>query len=305
MGQESEINKLRLSLLYLGISSLITFAVTIFTFSYLGSVAVEIENLVSSSVNPAATLGDIVSLLTIVGVVSTISSIIIAVFNYLGYSQGHGSLNNLKSSFPDRGFSPTGMTLVLIGGILGIIGGLGMFIVIGIFVYVITFILYLIGFILIGKSIMAIGNSGSNTLATIGGVLTAIPFIWFTGLFISYIALGRKLSPLATPQPTTQPYYYQPPTPMQQTPVYQLGNGTISENGEGYLALYSNGVYSIFTIDINGLTVISFQPNVIYPGRNFLTIKFDPSQAISPGNVYSGVIRLSNGIQIPISIRRA
>lgn len=202
----------------------------------------------------------------------------------------------MKSLGRDVGIGGTGTTIYLVGLIIAIIGAFLLIILIGFSIVVLAGFLILIGGILIGAGFYKVGEIYNEGLVRIGGIFIAIPFSLFNfigfiwayiglGFILAYIGLG-KVKPLATA--TQQSFGPQ---------VYQVGQGTIKNNGYAYITLYSSTPASIVSARIEGVNImpISISPNVLQIGNNQVTMFFGNLQSLIPNRPYTITFTINIG----------
>ncbi|WP_306305641.1 DUF973 family protein [Metallosphaera hakonensis] len=158
---------------------------------------------------------------------------------------------------------------------------------------------------------------GNGTLKT-GGIITAIPFINFIGLIISYIGLGginfASVPPSTSyPSPGTgpgstsygQPYgQSSPPGQPQGVSVYQVGQGVLRGNVANF-TLYSSGQTRIerATLEAVDTYAVSVNPIFLNSGNNAISVNFStiPSNLVQ-GGVYRIKLDLDNNTSVYVTV---
>lgn len=198
----------------------------------------------------------------LVGIVMVI--LIGAIIGLIGILRIRSGFSILKSLGRDVGIGETGTTLYLVGLIIIIIG-------------------VLLTIVLIGFPILILGG----IIALIGGILIVIPIdlLNFVGFILAYVGLG-KVRPLPT-------VAQQPLVPQ----VYQVGQGTIRNNGYAYITLYSSTPASIISAKIEGANIMSsaINPTVLQIGNNEVTIFFGNVQSLAPNTTYIITLTINIG----------
>jgi len=200
-----------------------------------------------------------------------------------------------------------GVIIEFIGGILAVIGALSLSfatIAAGGIVDFIGFVILFLGELFIGLALYNLGKFYNNDIFKIGGIIEIIPPISFIGWILVYVSVDdilRRLT-ITTPSATTQP------TAQIQTPIiYQVGFGSIKQDGTATFTLYSNqkGV-NVLTALIEGTTIIAHMeqiiPNTLTEGNNTITIKFQNVTGLIIGNTYTISLNLSNGQVVKVSV---
>jgi len=200
-----------------------------------------------------------------------------------------------------------GVIIEFIGGILALIGVLSSSfatIAAGGIVAFIGFIILFLGELFIGLALYNLGKFYNNDIFKIGGIIEIIPPISFIGWILVYVSVDDilRMLTITTPSATTQP------TAQTQTPIiYQVGFGSIKQDGTATFTLYSNqkGV-NVLTALIEGTTIIAHMeqiiPNTLTEGNNTITIKFQNVTGLIIGNTYTISLNLSNGQVVKVSV---
>jgi hypothetical protein len=102
---------------------------------------------------------------------------------------------------------------------------------------------------------------------------------------LAYVGLG-KVRPLPT-------VAQQPLVPQ----VYQVGQGTIRNNGYAYITLYSSTSASIISAKIEGANIMSstIYPTVLQIGNNQVTIFFGNVQSLASNTNYIITLTINIG----------
>ncbi|QXJ31985.1 DUF973 family protein [Saccharolobus shibatae] len=224
-----------------------------------------------------------------IGLLAGIAIVILigAIIGLVGILRIRSGFSILKSLGRDVGIGETGTTLYLVGLIIIIIGALLTFVLIGVPILILGEIIALIGGILIGIGFYRVGEIYNEGLVKIGGILIIIPIdiLNFIGFILAYVGLGR-VRPL--PTPTQQPSVPQ---------VYQVGQGTIRNNGYAYVTLYSSTPATIISAKIEGANIMSsaINPTVLQIGNNEVTIFFGNVQSLAPNTTYIITLTINIG----------
>lgn len=222
---------------------------------------------------------------TIIGIVVLV--LLSAIIGLIGILRIKSGFSILKSLGRDVGIGGTGTTIYLVGLIIAIIGAFLSIILIGLPILALAEFLILIGGILIGVGFYRVGEIYNEGLVKIGGILIIIPvdLLNFIGFILAYIGLG-KVKPLATA--TQQSFGPQ---------VYQVGQGTIKNNGYAYITLYSSTPASIVSARIEGVNImpISISPTVLQIGNNEVTMFFGNLQSLIPNRPYTITFTINIG----------
>ncbi|QXJ34976.1 DUF973 family protein [Saccharolobus shibatae] len=224
-----------------------------------------------------------------IGLLAGIAIVILigAIIGLVGILRIRSGFSILKSLGRDVGIGETGTTLYLVGLIIIIIGALLTFVLIGVPILILGEIIALIGGILIGIGFYRVGELYNEGLVKIGGILIIIPIdiLNFVGFILAYVGLGR-VRPL--PTPTQQPSVPQ---------VYQVGQGTIRNNGYAYVTLYSSTPATIISAKIEGANIMSsaINPTVLQIGNNEVTIFFGNVQSLAPNTTYIITLTINIG----------
>ncbi|ACP44796.1 Protein of unknown function DUF973 [Sulfolobus islandicus Y.G.57.14] len=210
-----------------------------------------------------------------------------AIIGLIGILRIRSGFGILKSLGRDVGIGEIGTTLYLVGLIIIIIGALLTIVLIGFPILILGEIIALIGGILIGIGFYKVGEIYNEGLVKIGGILIVIPIdlINFVGFILAYVGLG-KVRPLPT-------VAQQPLVPQ----VYQVGQGTIRNNGYAYITLYSSTPASIISAKIEGANIMSsaINPTVLQIGNNEVTIFFGNVQSLAPNTTYIITLTINIG----------
>ncbi|ACP37377.1 Protein of unknown function DUF973 [Sulfolobus islandicus M.14.25] len=210
-----------------------------------------------------------------------------AIIGLIGILRIRSGFGILKSLGRDVGIGEIGTTLYLVGLIIIIIGALLTIVLIGFPILILGEIIALIGGILIGIGFYKVGEIYNEGLVKIGGILIVIPIdlINFVGFILAYVGLG-KVRPLPT-------VAQQPLVPQ----VYQVGQGTIRNNGYAYITLYSSTPASIISAKIEGANIMSsaVNPTVLQIGNNEVTIFFGNVQSLAPNTTYIITLTINIG----------
>ncbi|MCH4816321.1 MAG: DUF973 family protein [Saccharolobus sp.] len=224
-----------------------------------------------------------------IGLLAGIAIVILigAIIGLVGILRIRSGFSILKSLGRDVGIGETGTTLYLVGLIIIIIGALLTFVLIGVPILILGEIIALIGGILIGIGFYRVGELYNEGLVKIGGILIIIPIdiLNFVGFILAYVGLGR-VRPL--PTPTQQPSVPQ---------VYQVGQGTIRNDGYAYVTLYSSTPANIISAKIEGANIMSsaINPTVLQIGNNEVAIFFGNIQSLAPNTTYIITLTINIG----------
>lgn len=143
------------------------------------------------ALSPTSIAAGAISSIVIV-IIAAILALIFEILAYLNFREGFSILASLGK---DVGIGKTGLTLILVGIILLIIP----------IIDIIGAILFVVGNILFGIGIYQLGSVYNNELTKIGGIITAIPFISFIGIIMTYIGINRLLKSISGTPPPPSP----------------------------------------------------------------------------------------------------
>ncbi|MUN29771.1 DUF973 family protein [Sulfuracidifex metallicus] len=235
----------------------------------------------------------------IVAIFLLIVSLVVAI---LGFMKAKGGMSDLSNFINSVGIGSTGLTLVLIGLILELLGAILLLVLVGIAFISIGALAELIGFILFGIGIYRIGSTFNNGLTKIGGILIATLILGFIGLIMSYIGLGeveRNLRSSVGQFPASQGMM-----PLSSLQVYQIGIGTLNGNGIATFVLYSSQQALISSAQIMGTQYLtsSISPNSLSVGNNNVSANFGMISGLNSGSTYTMRITLSTGQTVDVNL---
>ncbi|WP_236749130.1 DUF973 family protein [Acidianus manzaensis] len=188
------------------------------------------------------------------------------------------------------------------GVFLGLFAGTGL--------AVVAAILGFIGIIMISIGTYQVGDTYRKGIVEVGGILVLVGFllsfasfltlalsiISFILIIIGYILVYTGLGGISynitkgiipvpySPLINYQHQYYNQP----QYLLYQIGEGTITSNGNAYITLYSQTQAIIISAVIQGYNLIStsINPATLVPGNNNVTLHFNNLYSLMPGTQY-------------------
>lgn len=179
----------------------------------------------------------------------------------------------------------------------------------GVVLVVLGGLVALVGLIMVLIGLYKVGSQYGEGLIKVGAILTIIPYLDLVAPFLIFFGLGNAIKKAegAFSTPGYQQFPPYPPQPPVQGPhVYQMGVGTIDDNGVARITLYSTFPLSLVSASL--LTPLgprspkSILPIYLSPGPNNVEIRFDAPAL--PSGTYSVDITLSNGTFIRAYVTR-
>jgi len=160
----------------------------------------------------------------------------------------------------------------------------------------VAFIIGFIGNILIGIGFYKLGGTYEQSLVKIGGIL--VIFIPLIGYILTFFGLG-KVSYITGHSSLTN-IITRTITLPSQPQIYQVGQGTIRDNGTAKITLYSPTQATILSAKIDGTTItsVNISPNVLPPGHTEVTVQFNDISSLIPYNVYEITLTVNMGGKI-------
>ncbi|QGA53684.1 DUF973 family protein [Sulfolobus sp. E5-1-F] len=180
----------------------------------------------------------------------------------------------------------------------------------GSIIFIIGGIIGLIGYVLLFIAFMKTGEIYRNSNVKNGGLIALIGYILsiiisliglivvLIGFYMIYSGLGSVINTISKSQAI------QPNPSLPSTPIGQVGVGKLYSNGIAEVTIYSQYQLGILSATILGANYLTsdITPNQLSLGYNVIKINFKTSFMFVAGNIYVIQLTLSNGQTLNVSV---